>query len=287
MVGNSRPVGKTNWFSEHGTGVYLSGCMNGSGVNFVVDSGSTVTVISTKVHDKISESRKPALKGVHERFILADGGSMRVRGRCDASLTLSDIEVDHEVVVADIKAEGLLGSDFMMQHNCVLDFQKGVLEVDGEVVRVREELVSRQCGRCNDGETSLEPQQVVGESKVFQATVEDGDVHHSVIGLRAYEESSESEEVMRQCKEALVTAGVSDDSERGCSGPCIQTQPKVLALNNEVCSQCGRSDDGEASLEPQQMVGESKVFQATVEEEMCIIQLLGSGHMKSHQSPKK
>ena len=46
--------------------------MNGSGVNFVVDSGSTVTVISTKVYDKISESRKPALKGVHERFILAE-----------------------------------------------------------------------------------------------------------------------------------------------------------------------------------------------------------------------
>ena len=240
--------------------------MKGRGVNFEVDSGSTVTVISTKVYDKISERRKPALKGVHGRFMLADGGSMRVRGRCDASLMLSHIEVDNEVVAADIKTEGLLGSDFMMQHNCVLDFRKGVLEVDGEVVRVREESVRRQCGRCDDGEASFEPQQMVGESKVFQAMVEEGDVHHSFIGPRAYEESSESEEVTRQCKEALVTAGESDDSERGCSGPCIQTRPKVLALNNEVCRQCGRCDDGEASLEPQQAGGESEVFQATVEE---------------------
>ena len=207
--------------------------MNGSGVNFVVNSGSTVTVISTKVYDKISESRKPALKGVHEHFILADGGSMRVQGRCDASLMFSHIEVDHEVVVADIKAEGLLGSDFMMQHNCVLDFRKGVLEVDVKVVRVREESVCRQCGRCDDGEASLEPQQMVGESKVFQATVEEGDVHHSVIGQAAYEESSESEEVTRQCKETLVTAGGSDDSERGCSGPCVQTLSKVFAINSE------------------------------------------------------
>ena len=237
--------------------------MNGSGVNFAVDSGSTVTVISTKAYDKISESRKPVLKVVHEQFILADGGSMRVQGRCDASLMLSHIEVDHEVVVADIKAEGLLGSDFMMQHNCVLDFQKGVLEVDGEIVRVRGKSV---CGRCDDGEASLEPQQMVGESEVFQTTVEEGDVHHSDIGPQAYEESSESQEVTRQCKEALVTAGESDDSERGCSGPCIQTRPKVLALNNEVCRQCGRCDDGEASLEPQQMGGESEISQATVEE---------------------
>ena len=237
--------------------------MNGSGVNFAVDSGSTVTVISTKAYDKISKSMKPVLKGVHEQFILADGGSMRVQGRCDASLMLSHIEVDHEVVVADIKAEGLLGSDFMMQHNCFLDFQKGVLEVDGEVVRVRGESV---CGRCDDGEASLEPQQMVGESEVFQATVEEGDVHHSDIGPRAYEESSESQEVTRQCKEALVTAGESDDSERGCSGPCLQTRPKALALDNEVCKQCGRCDDGEASLEPQQMGGESEVFHATVKE---------------------
>ena len=107
---------------------------------------------------------------------------------------------------------------------------------------------------------------MVGESKVFRATVEEGDVHHSVIGPWAYEESSESKEVKRQCKEALVTAEESDDSERGCSGPCIQTLPKVLALNNEVCRQCGRCDDGEASLEPQQMVGESEVSQATVGE---------------------
>ena len=86
----------------------------------------------------------------------------------------------------------------------------------------------RQCGRCDDGEASLEPQQMVGESEVIQATVEEGDVHHSVIGQAAYEESSESEEVTRQCKETLVTAGGSDDSERGCSGPCVQTLSKVF-----------------------------------------------------------
>ena len=67
-----------------------------------------------------------------------------------------------------------------------------------------------------------------------QATVEEGDVHHSVIGQVAYEESSESEQVTRQCKETLVTAGESDDSERGCSGPLVQILQKVFVINNEV-----------------------------------------------------
>ena len=46
----------------------------------------------------------------------------------------------HEVVVADVAAEGLLGSDFMMKHNCILDFQKQHMVIDGEKVNIMEEL---------------------------------------------------------------------------------------------------------------------------------------------------
>ena len=129
-----------NWLNEKGTGIHLTACINGCGVNFVVDSGSTITVVSVRVFDKIPNHKKPALEHIKERFVLADGGTMNVLGRCVVDLSIGNLYLKHEVVVADVAAEGLLGSDFMMKHNCILDFQRQSMVIDGEKVNIREEL---------------------------------------------------------------------------------------------------------------------------------------------------
>ena len=126
--------------NEKGTGIHLTACINGCGVYFVVDSGSTITVVSDRVFDKIPNHKKPALENIKERFVLAGGGTMNVLGRCVVDLSIGNLYLKHEVVMADVAADGLLGSDFMMKHICILDFQKQSMVINGEKVNIREEL---------------------------------------------------------------------------------------------------------------------------------------------------
>ena len=72
----------TNWLNDKGTGIYVTACVNKCGVNFVIDSGSTITVVSSRIFEKMSGRDKPTLKQVQDRFLLADGGTMNVLGRC-------------------------------------------------------------------------------------------------------------------------------------------------------------------------------------------------------------
>ena len=58
-------------------------------------------------------------------------------GRCVVHLSIGNLYLKHEVVVAAVAAEGLLGSDFMMKHD-MLDFQKHSMVIDGEKVNIRE-----------------------------------------------------------------------------------------------------------------------------------------------------
>ena len=65
---------------------------------------------------------------------------MKVSGKCVLDFVIGQVETEQEVIVADIESEGLLGSDFLINLNCVLNFKTGVLEIDGETVPYREQL---------------------------------------------------------------------------------------------------------------------------------------------------
>ena len=119
-------------------GLFVAGCVNHCGVNFLIDSGSSITVIATRIFSKIPVSRRPNLKNYSEQVILADGSKMEILGKCTLSLVLGNIETQHTVVVANIESEGLLGSDFLCKPNCVLNFRECVLEMEGESIPYRE-----------------------------------------------------------------------------------------------------------------------------------------------------
>ena len=92
--------------------------------------------------DKIPKLSRPKLKPYQYEILIADGTPMNVAGRCTMDLAVGHIEVEHDCIIADIEAEGLLGSDFLVKHNCVLNFKSGVLEVEGESVPYRDHVGS-------------------------------------------------------------------------------------------------------------------------------------------------
>ena len=80
-----------NCLNEKGTGIYLTACINGCLVKFVVKRSSFITVIPVRVFDKIPNHTKSALEHIKERFVLAYGGTMDVLGRCVVDLSIENM----------------------------------------------------------------------------------------------------------------------------------------------------------------------------------------------------
>ena len=82
---------------------------------------------------------------------------MKITGICTLNLAIGQVDIQHEVIIADIESEGLLGSDFLSKHDCVLNFKKGVLEIDGETIPYREHVGSVTICRVKVAETVTIP----------------------------------------------------------------------------------------------------------------------------------
>ena len=116
----------------------MAGTVNDCGVGFIIDSGSTITVLATRIFDKIPANNKPKLNAKIQPVLLADGSPVKTAGSCTVDICFVNVEVQHEVLIADIDPEALLGSDFMSQHQCVLDYGKGVIHLKGESLPYKE-----------------------------------------------------------------------------------------------------------------------------------------------------
>ena len=87
-------------------------------VKFLVDTGSNITILSPAVLEKINAPRRPVLKKVENRMILADGSAKPFRGKETFELVVEGKRALQEVWIADIELEGILGMDFVRRYGC-------------------------------------------------------------------------------------------------------------------------------------------------------------------------
>ena len=100
----------------------------GSQVLFLVDTGATVSLISSEVWNRIKPANPPELKPVNMKLVGVDGSPMQVQGSVIVDLNLSDQAFQQEVIVANsLTSEGILGINFLEANGCVLDLSQGEL----------------------------------------------------------------------------------------------------------------------------------------------------------------
>ena len=104
-----------------------------STVRFLVDSGSEVTIIRSDVFKKESTLRGLPLKHAQWKLSGIGGENVPVRGVTNIPITLGNKAYWIEALVADITTPGVLGMNFLEQHNVTSNFHKGELTMDGEV----------------------------------------------------------------------------------------------------------------------------------------------------------
>ena len=112
-------------------GLYIDGVINGVKMLFNIDTGATCTVISDRVYNSIPEEGRPILTGCTEPT-KATGQSLSHQGSAAFTIELgSGQKFNHEIKVARIEDDGLLGHDLLRQGRAAILYNKNTLRFMG------------------------------------------------------------------------------------------------------------------------------------------------------------
>lgn len=89
--------------------------INGVKVNFLIDTGSAVSILSSKTFELL-ENAPTQLGSVFNTMTVADGGIIKTYGKSSLSFQLGDIDFTQDFIIADIPVydlQGILGFDYL------------------------------------------------------------------------------------------------------------------------------------------------------------------------------
>jgi len=116
-------------------GSYTTGFINGTQINFQVDSGSTISVISKNTYDRCLKDgtlpinpKKCVVQGVN-------GNKINEFGSVTADLTLGSFTTRTSLMVCNIVSDGILGHDFIKNYIRSWDLQtNSMITRDGRII---------------------------------------------------------------------------------------------------------------------------------------------------------
>ena len=111
-------------------GLFVHGTSHNTRLRFLVDTGSSVTIISSGKFDQMKE-KHGELEVANFEIALADGSSIRPLGKLKTDLCFGGQIIAHEVVVANTSTEAILGLDFMQKHDCQLNLGSSRIFIAG------------------------------------------------------------------------------------------------------------------------------------------------------------
>ena len=111
-------------------GLYLNVKIESLQSSFLIDTGASRSLVSRKLYERLS--KKVILsKNKLPKLQLADGTSLETYGVITVPLLVGPVAVKQDLIVADISDAGILGLDFLEEHQCSLDMKSSELEVAG------------------------------------------------------------------------------------------------------------------------------------------------------------
>ncbi|CAC5368128.1 Retrovirus-related Pol polyprotein from transposon 412 [Mytilus coruscus] len=114
-------------------GMFLKAKVNGIITDLLIDTGATVTVISAKMFQKMSNM--PNLIPTERDIITANGDSLHVSGKTELEIETDKFKCTNTAIDADINVNCILGLDFLRTQEANINISKGTLTIKGHQVR--------------------------------------------------------------------------------------------------------------------------------------------------------
>ena len=124
-------------------GLYVIGEIEKQPVKFLIDTGASISLISTSLFEKLQEVRK--FEQYEYDVYQADGQKMEIWGKLEAEITMGPLRVMHELVIADLQVDAILGMDYLTENECKLDLAQQLLTVQGTIVNLWSQKTGPRC----------------------------------------------------------------------------------------------------------------------------------------------
>ena len=108
-------------------GFYTNSKIWGVNAHYLIDSGSTSTLLSHRIYQKIDPSLRPQLKENKFKVKNVNGIDINMYGHTNITIKLGKNEYFHQVIVCDISPDGILGQDFLLERVKKIDYEKYIL----------------------------------------------------------------------------------------------------------------------------------------------------------------
>lgn len=126
---------KTSVRSLFENSYYVTGKVNGVVIDFLIDTGASVTMVSTETFDKMYENSPTRLEPVNRTCVNVSGSAIDFKGKLTTNINFGNIGRQQEIIVADIATDAaILGADFLSRNRCDLLMGRQVLKIDDEEI---------------------------------------------------------------------------------------------------------------------------------------------------------
>ena len=112
-------------------GYFVAGKVHGKIHAFLVDTGSCCTIFSKAMFERWP---LPKLMPVSLHLVSVTGESSPFLGKAEIEIMLGTQKLLHDVLVADVKNDGILGMKFLTKHRCDMFLSKNYMLLNGHKI---------------------------------------------------------------------------------------------------------------------------------------------------------
>ena len=135
MEGGKREVTLTTSNPGPRGGLFVDCKVRGTSGRFLIDTGSTDTLISSTIYYQIPREKRPALDAEKVQVRQVDGSPLEVLGTAWVDVQVGRTTHPVKAVRIKMKCQGILGMDFLLPTGGYLDFQTQGWRMNGERIK--------------------------------------------------------------------------------------------------------------------------------------------------------
>jgi hypothetical protein len=110
---------------------YVTAKIFGMDTYLLIDTGATISLLSKVCYGNMFGTKHRSVEKVECDVLSANGSPVDVYGKTSIEFVLNGTTMSHEMIIADLSVDGILGLDFLVKHEAVIDTGRQRISICG------------------------------------------------------------------------------------------------------------------------------------------------------------